>query len=186
MNYNELAQRAHSNAVEHGFWNDKLSNEHCLMLIITEIAEMVEADRNNHMADVKQYKEDANPTGYFSRFGKKGFKEAFENNIKNSLEDEFADVAIRLCDISGALGIDFDKMQPCRYYRAYDRFSFTENAFALCKGLSKENIAIAKRIQFGLQYIENWAKALDVDIDTFISMKMTYNISRQAKHGKKY
>ena len=37
MNYNELAQRAHSNAVEHGFWNDKLSNEHCLMLIIANL-----------------------------------------------------------------------------------------------------------------------------------------------------
>ena len=45
MNYNELAEKAHSNAVKHGFWDKKFNNEHYLMLVITEIAEMVEADR---------------------------------------------------------------------------------------------------------------------------------------------
>lgn len=186
MNYNELAHKAHSNAVEHGFWDEKLSNEHCLMLIITEIAELVEADRKNHVADIQQYKEDANPTGYFSRFGKKGFKEAFENNIRNSLEDEFADVAIRLCDLSGALGINFDMMQPCRYYRAYDKFTLTENAFALCKGLCKENIAIARRIQFGIYFIECWARALNINIENHVALKMAYNLNRISRHGKKY
>lgn len=50
MNYNEMTERAHSNAVKHGFWDKKQSNEHCLMLVITEIAEMVEADRKNDKA----------------------------------------------------------------------------------------------------------------------------------------
>ena len=45
MNYNKLAEEAHENAVKHGFWETKVSNEHCLMLVITEIAEMVEAHR---------------------------------------------------------------------------------------------------------------------------------------------
>ena len=40
MNYNKLAEEAHENAVKHGFWETKVSNEHCLMLVITEIAEM--------------------------------------------------------------------------------------------------------------------------------------------------
>ena len=35
MNYNEMTERAHSNAVKHGFWDKKQSNEHCLMLVIT-------------------------------------------------------------------------------------------------------------------------------------------------------
>ena len=38
---NELAEKAHSNAVKHGFWDKKFNNEHYLMLVITEIAEMV-------------------------------------------------------------------------------------------------------------------------------------------------
>lgn len=50
MNYNELKEKAHSNAVKHGFWKEKWSNEHCLMLVITEVAELVEADRKGDKA----------------------------------------------------------------------------------------------------------------------------------------
>lgn len=39
MTYNDLTEKVHSNAVKHGFWDEKRSNEHCLMLVITEIAE---------------------------------------------------------------------------------------------------------------------------------------------------
>ena len=55
MNYNKLAEEAHENAMKHGFWEPKVSNEHCLMLVITEIAEMVEADRNGNHADYDGY-----------------------------------------------------------------------------------------------------------------------------------
>lgn len=136
MNYNEMTERAHSNAVKHGFWDKKQSNEHCLMLVITEIAEMVEADRKN--------------------------------------------------DKAGALGIDFSKMNPCRYYRAFAKFSFTENAFALCKGLSRDVIGIEKRIQFGIFYIREWAKSLDIDLDWHIAQKMRYNENRPIRHNKRY
>ncbi len=114
------------------------------------------------------------------------FGNAFEKWIKNALEDEFADIYIRLADLAGALGIDFDKMQPCRYYRAFDRFSFTENAFALIKGLSKDRIAIEKRIQFGMGFIEDWTKQHGVNLEWHIAQKMKYNQSREIMHGKKY
>jgi hypothetical protein len=182
MNKNELSEKAHANAVEKGFWRERKSNEHCLMLVFTEISEMVESDREEMFTDKYKFNEwmlSKNPMEHT-------FKNAFENWIKNTLEDEFADVAIRLADLAGALGIDFDKMQPCRYYRAFDRFSFTENAFALVKGLSKDRIAIEKRIQFGLDYIENWAKHLGVNLDWHVEQKMKYNQGREAMHGKKY
>ena len=91
------------------------------------------------------------------------FDKVFQRCIKNTLEDELADIAIRLFDLAGALGIDFDKMNPCRYYRAFDKFSFTENAFALCKGLS-----------------------LDVDLAWHIEQKMKDNENRSFMHNKKY
>lgn len=168
MNKNKLSEKAHANAVEKGFWREKKGNEHCLMLVVTEISEMVEADRKSKHAMVENFDFAMNDVG-------DSFDGAFEHCIKNTLEDEFADVAIRLGDLAGALGVDFDKMQPCRYYRAFDRFSFTENAFALVKGLSKDRIAIEKRIQFGLVYIENWAKQLGVNLDWHIEQKMKYN-----------
>ena len=110
MNYNEMTERAHSNAVKHGFWDKKQSNEHCLMLVITEIAEMVEADRKNDKAGV-------GAKLLMRQDMEKGemFDDVFESHVKNTVEDEFADTAIRLFDLAGALGIDFDKLKPCRY-----------------------------------------------------------------------
>lgn len=182
MKRNEISENAHKNAVEHGFWDVRKSNEHCLMLICTEVAELVEADRKSLIADKQKFNEwmlSDNPHEHV-------FGNAFEKWIKNALEDEFADIYIRLADLAGALGIDFDKMQPCRYYRAFDKFSFTENAFALIKGLSKDRIAIEKRIQFGMGFIEDWTKQHGVNLEWHIDQKMKYNQSREIMHGKKY
>ena len=112
--------------------------------------------------------------------------ENFKVLIKDTLEDEMADVAIRLGDLAGALGVDFDKMNPCKYHRAFDKFTFTENAFALTKGLCRDIIGIEKRIQFGLEYVTKWAKSINIDLDWHIDEKMKYNATLPPKHGKAY
>ena len=174
MNYNKLAEEAHENAVKHGFWETKVSNEHCLMLVITEIGEMVEAHRVSRKANIAAYNDMPNKQIGFERY------------IKNTMEDEMADIVIRLADLAGALGIDFTKMQPCRYYRAYSKFSFTENAYALCKGLTKDAIGIEKRIQFGLDFVTKWAQELNIELALFVAQKMRYNVMRPYKNGKQY
>ena len=158
MTRNEFAYKAHKNAQEKGFWKERLSNEHCLMLVVTEIAECVEADRK----------------------GKKA------NRLFYSMDLPMADIAIRLADLAGALGLDFDKMKPCNYHRAFDKFTFTENAFALTKGLSRDKIGIERRILFGLDYIFNWASSMGIDLWFFIEHKMRYNSLRPVLYGKRY
>lgn len=185
MNYNELTEKAHSNAEKHGFWEQRQSNEHCLMLVITEIAEAVEADRNGERANVRGF-DTGMANAYQGIIRPDWFDKCFRDCIKNTLEDEMADIAIRLFDLAGVLGVDFDKMQPCRYYRAFDKFSFTENAFGLVKGLSRDAIGIEKRIQFGIKYVEGWAKSLNFDLSWFVKKKMQFNENRPTLHGKKY
>lgn len=185
MNYNEISKKAHQMAVNHGFWNVRVSNEHCLMLICTEIAEIIEADRKGKRANVAMFtkeKDTPQPRGH----AESHWRFCFEQFIKDTIEDEFADTFIRLCDLSGELEIDFDKIMPCRYHRAFHRFSMTENAFGLVKGLSKGSISIHKRIQFGLDYITNWAKYENINLEWHVRHKMKYNESRPALHGKKY
>lgn len=126
MNFNKLAKESHANAVKHGFWEKRESNEHCLMLVVSEIGEMVEAHRAGKRANLEVYND-----GTFNS------SENFKVLIKDTLEDEMADVAIRLGDLAGALGVDFDKMNPCKYHRAFDKFTFTENAFALTSSALK-------------------------------------------------
>ena len=194
MTRNEFAYKAHKDAQEKGFWKERLSNEHYLMLVITEIAEVIEADRKNEWADVDRYlygikarknveKSFRSDTDIYRFYQPKN---VYETNIKGSLEDEMADIAIRLADLAGALGIDFDKMNICKYHRAFDKFTFTENAFALTKGLSRSNISIERRILFGLDYVFNWAESMNIDLWFFIEQKMKYNALRPALHGKKY
>lgn len=192
MNFNELANKAHSNAVKHGFWEKRLSNEHCLMLVITEIGKLVEADRSNKRRAKVDWFNKKMTTSIICRgldpniSKERGYEVAYNETIKGSIEEEFANIAIRLFDLAGALGIDFDKMNPCRYYRAFDKFSFTENAFALCKGLSRDVIGIEKRIQFGIEYVKKWAESLNVDLTWHIEQKMKYNENRPIMHDKKY
>ena len=174
MNFNELADKAHSNAVNHGFWDEKWSNEHCLMLVITEISEMVEAHRIYNKANTAAYNEMPNKQTGFEKF------------IKNTMEDEMADIVIRLADLAGALGVNFEKMSPCRYYRAYSKFSITENAFALSKGLCRDGIGIEKRIQFGLDFVTKWAQELNIELAFFVAQKMRYNVMRPYRNGKQY
>lgn len=112
--------------------------------------------------------------------------ELFNDHFQNFKVYGIPKAQLIIADLAGALGVDFTKMQPCRYYRAFGKFSFTENAFALCKGLSKDAIGIEKRIQFGLDYVFNWAHYNSIDLAAYIEAKMRYNIMRPIRHGKKY
>ena len=182
--HGNLATMAHKAAVEHGFWDMNHSNEHCMMLVITEIAEMVQADRSGRNADLQMYKctNMSDSQGWHNVIN----PELFRRHVKDSVEDEMADVVIRLYDMAGNIGMDFNKYNEIRYYRDFDKFEFMENAFALTKGLANESHPVERRILFGLQYMNMWAKAERVALDTHVQLKMAYNATRMPKHGKSY
>ncbi len=64
MTRNEFAYKAHKNAKKKGFWKERLSYEHCLMLVITDIAEAIEADRKDRRAFLVQFEAGAFIVGY--------------------------------------------------------------------------------------------------------------------------
>lgn len=191
MNYNELSQQAHDNAVSKGFWEKELSEAHWLALVVSEICEAIEADRKGKYADVLAYI-NKTPDVSFDNLNESGtvteagIQLRFESMIKDTVPDELADAMIRLLDYAGHLQIDFTRLPPCKYYRVFRRFTFTENAFGLIKGLTKEYICIEKRIQFALDYLQAWSGWLGVDIEFHVTEKMKYNQGREELHGKKY
>ena len=178
LDFGFLSQKAHDNAVSHGFWDEWHPAEHCLMLIIMEISKAVEADRKGRRADLAMYEAE--------RLAGMDSGKAFERHIKDTVEDEFADVMIRLADRAGALHIEFDKLITPRYFRCYNNYLFSENAFALVKGLCRQDININKRIQWGLVYVKMWSESLHINIAWHIEQKMRINAAREAKHGKAY
>lgn len=180
-----LAKKAYEIAAGHGFHDERKSVEHWLMLVITEIGEMVDADRKMKRAMMSMYdKNIAEPQPENRK--KEHRKFCFETFVKNSIEDEMADVFIRLLDLAGDIGMVFDKYNEIQYHREWQKYRFTENAFALVKALTKETYSPERRILFGLQYIHKWAFAINVDLMKHVELKMQYNAERERLHGKKY
>lgn len=109
MDLNELSKDIHNGNVQRGFYEDKKETGTLLMLVVSELAEALEADRNGKFSDTYNYK---NETVYDDE------KQLFENNpfvasqfkehIKDTFEDEIADTLIRLLDLCGFMNIDID------------------------------------------------------------------------------
>lgn len=171
---NKLRDRAYKIAKEHGFHEKELSDETYLMLIITEISEAVNADRKDKHADIA-----------FETEPVLGWKESFEKYIKNTVEDELADVAIRLFDFAG---IKEAKVKEAVSYNIRGNFSFIENCFYLSRNVIdffwKESIEDC--ISLLISNVFQLAKLYDIDLFRFIDLKMKYNELRPYKNGKKY
>lgn len=104
MDLNELRDEAYETAKAHGWHEEEHSNEHYLALIITEIAEAVQADRKGWRANADKYIELISDREEHD--SDLWFKCAFSQNIKGTVEEELADVVIRCLDIAGLRGID--------------------------------------------------------------------------------
>jgi NTP pyrophosphatase (non-canonical NTP hydrolase) len=110
----QLIKRAHEMAKEKGFWETERNVPEILMLIVSELSESLEALRKDHYADkgvVKDLLQDLELNKTDEEFVIKAleFKVKFDEGVKSSFEDEIADVAIRLFDLCGGLGIDLQK-----------------------------------------------------------------------------
>lgn len=92
---NEMAKVIYENNKEKGFWDNERNVGETLMLIVTELAEALEAHRKNKMAP---------PTMSMPEIS----KENFEQFYKDTYEDEIADALIRIFDLCGGTGIDLE------------------------------------------------------------------------------
>ena len=110
----KFIDKAHSTAKEKGFWDTERNVSEMLMLIVSELAEAQEALRKDHSAN-NQISNQLHADIEIDRTDEEfvlqvvAWKEAFETHVKSSFEDEIADVAIRLFDLCGGLGIDLEK-----------------------------------------------------------------------------
>ncbi len=104
MNLTELSKKIHAGNVERGFYDHPATFPDRCMLIVSEIAEAVEAHRNGRTtepADVDQaLRMAALEMALFVGF--------FKDKVKDTVEDEIADAIIRLLDLSGYLKIDIN------------------------------------------------------------------------------
>lgn len=190
MNFDELAQEAFETAKAHGWHDEELPDETYLMLIITEIAEAVQADRKDKHADVAKFKEYQTYYGTFlpsEEIRTIRFREDFEAYIKNSVEDELSDVVIRCLDLAGLRNIEFDyalKLMESGMKKVNKAFPVF--MYECCADISNGSLAtLARRLNVIVAAIICYCKQQDIDIEFFIEQKMRYNRLREYKHGNK-
>lgn len=183
MNFDKLSQQAYATAKAHGWHDEEQPDETYLMLIITEIAEAVQADRKDRHADVESfnyYYED-NDDG----FDADGFifKAYYDDFIKNSVEDELANILIRCLDYSALRDIGLDRVPS--YVTSY----------CIDKSIAKRDFptfayfltfkAVNGDVTDVLARVIAYCKLKGIDIDFFVEQKMRYNKLREFKHGNK-
>ena len=188
MNLNKLRDEAYAIAKMNGWHNEEHSNNHWLMLVISEIAEAVNADRNNNHADIASFKEIMSdiPSGATLAEHNDWFKKAFENHVKNTVEDELSDVVIRCLDLAGLRGIDLTEVNELLSNGMKDiNETFPEVMYYLCSFISSEEQILDDKLNYCMALIIGYCKQKDIDIEFFIEQKMKYNRLREYKHGNK-
>ena len=186
---NALKEKAHKWAVEHGFHEDVKPDAFYLGLVMSEAGEAINADRKGLHADTKRFEEVMEMRSISPRA-------AFEENIKGSVEDEIADIVIRLLDFSGLKGytllISWYSASPS--IAVVDEFAgngLSGTLFALIGALSDSldndttETTVGIVINIFIDCFKNMTGS-DKDLWWFVERKMKYNEQRPMLNGKKY
>lgn len=182
INLNELRDRAYLCAVKHGWHEKHYPNVHFKMLILSEIGEAINADRENRRAKTNLYLFNQETLSYREE---KHFVQLFELYVKDTFEDELADTFIRLLDLAGLNHMDLEKFND----KEVDK---TEEVLSIFIHITEQLFVVAEMVLKGpdcyhaLYILIAFANLHNIDLLWFVQQKMKYNELRSYKHGKKY
>ena len=186
---NTLKDRAYKTVVEHGFHEDVKPDAFYLGLVMSEAGEAINADRKGLHADAKGFEEDeANGLQ---------FAENFKKHVKDSVEDEIADIVIRLLDFAGLKGYE---LSTDEYLDSFILSALEELKTSGLPGLLLIFIyalsynsrfhdlekCVCRTIRIISGCFDKMTGGSDKDLWWFVEKKMRFNKQRPMLNGKKY
>lgn len=186
---NLYAKDCHQRSVAKGFWDGKHTVVHYLMLAFGEFHEAIEADRLGKWIKLT-------PEQIEELRGLEGvaFAQAFLRMIKDTVGDEIADAVIRLLDL---LGYFIDRYGLPDWQVSCGSSVYGEDGIPpmltdalmpivtdLC--IADEKCDPTTGILNAIKSLELLCDHLGIDLMTHIELKLKYNATRPALHGKKY
>ena len=187
---NRYAKDCHERAVAKGFWHVPHSVGHCRMLAYGELHEAIEADRLGKWARLTP-----EAVKNLRVVSDGAFTKAFLWFVKDRVEDEIADAVIRLLDLLGWMLKDRALSETevetdlgvSAFYIAGEMtlaealWPILQEACCLC-GKYAHRYAIL----YSIKSLELLCDHLGIDLMAHIELKLKYNATRPALHGKKY
>lgn len=170
-NMNQLAKEIHEAAVQKGFWdvNDAVKKHAAKM--ISELGEVVQADRAGVMYEIEH--DGAKPEGVVAELA------------------DFAMMTLDLCevcefyvpdvDVSAWRECDDEMQERCENFTVYNLVGCLNATFNACGGDDANFRALDI-----IWVIYHWLLARGYDLPEIIRQKMEYNKSRPALHGRAY
>ncbi len=163
-----------------------------LMLIVSELGEALEAHRCGRFAEYNKVvsfigKVDASVLLNGLNQKLTGAIDYFESYIKNTFEDEIADVFIRLFDLCAYLDLTIN--EPIIQKLILDKnigsdlFRIT---YELCKWITTSKLYQGVLISDVIELLITFCYINNITIEKHITAKMAYNRTRPHKHGKRY
>lgn len=189
----ELGKQINHTAKDKGFWDDgnKRNKAEMVMLMVSELGECLEGHRKlkacyghtdlTREAFQRQYK------GTESEYNQ-AWKESFEFGVKDTYQDEMADVMIRLLDY--VYGWDIPVL--LREYRKETTGNFGADLLRinwyimLAFETQHAEVHPGKDWGYAIAAIIKFCEWYKIDLIQHCEWKMKYNASREHKHGKAY
>jgi NTP pyrophosphatase (non-canonical NTP hydrolase) len=197
MNIRELIEESHKISREKGFWDGDKNHSETVLFIIANVGDVVKARREKRMANWVAY---SSATIGIEDHKDIRVKVAFEEHIKDTFEDEIANVMIRICDFLGGTRVKMTELQP--WTRDYVDFPLNEfflhaqvsgrydgklaewlhNALWECAAYSKEDDHGLLHL---MCYLGTVVSEMGIDIERHIETKLEYNKTRPKLYGRK-
>jgi len=185
---NALKDRAYKTAVAHGFHEEERPDAFWLGLVMSEAGDAINADRKGWLADAVLFNDD---------LAEMSFIDSFEAHIKDSVEDEIADIVIRLLDFAGMKGYTllisgFSELPSYAIIETFAGNGLAGTLFHLIGVLrdSLEDDTTKATVGIVINIISDCFDKLtggsDCDLWWFVEQKMRYNEQRPKFNGKKY